>query len=132
MEQSVLKSTKKILGIGDDDASFDLDIITHINSAFSILTDLGVGPATGFAIDDADDEWDDFLPDIGDQIKLSKVKNCVFLRTKLWFDPPTSSYLLTAAEKQLQEQEWRLSVNREETGWVDPDPSVPVNSEPSI
>lgn len=123
MEQSILKSTKKILGVGPDDTSFDLDIITHINSEFSILTDLGVGPAGGFVIQDDSAEWETFLPD--DKIKLSKVKTCVWLRTRLLFDPPASSYLLDAAAKQLQEHEWRLNVNREATGWTDPDPAVP-------
>jgi hypothetical protein len=129
MEQSILNSTKKILGIGDDDTSFDLDIITHINSAFSILNDLGVGPEEGFVIEDEDTEWDEFLPN--EIVRLSKVKTCVFLRTKLLFDPPTSSFLLDSMEKLLQEQEWRLSVNRESKEWVDPDPPpVSENSEP--
>lgn len=121
MEPSILKSTKKILGVGDDDTSFDLDIITHINTAFSILTDLGVGPAVGFVIEDESEEWEDFLTD---EIKLSKVKACVHLRARLLFDPPTSSYLLDVIKQQLQEQEWRLSVNREASAWVDPDPPV--------
>lgn len=125
MEQSILKSTKKLLGIGDDDLSFDLDIITHINSAFSTLTDLGVGPVDGFVIEDGTMEWESYLPD--DPIKLSKAKTCVFLETRLLFDPPTSSYLLDAVQKQLQEAQWRLNVNREETAWVDPDPPVPID-----
>lgn len=120
MEQSILKSTKKILGVDPTDTSFDLDIITHINSAFSTLTDLGVGPAEGFVIEDDTVQWDAFLVD--DPIKLSKVKTAVFLHTRLLFDPPTVSYLLEASQRQLQEQLWRLSVNREETEWVDPEP----------
>src|SRR3954454_21041435 len=122
MEQSILKSTKKILGIGPDDTSFDLDIITHINTEFSTLTDLGVGPEAGFVIEDESAEWDSYLPD--DLVKLSKVKTCVYLRTRLLFDPPTSSYLLEAVKGQLQEAEWRLNTNREATGWTDPDPVI--------
>jgi hypothetical protein len=127
LEQSILKSTKKMLGIGDDDESFDLDIMTHINSAFSHLNDLGVGPKDGFVVDDEDDDWDDFLPDTDEEgnsnlVKLSKVKTVVFLRTKMVFDPPASSYLQDSMEKLLQEAEWRLSANRESTDWVDPGP----------
>lgn len=121
MEQSILKSTKKVLSVSDDDTSFDIDIITHINTAFSTLNDMGVGPDAGFVIDDEDAEWEDFLAD--DNVKLSKVKACVWLRTKLLFDPPTISYLLEATQKQLQEIEWRLNVNRETSEWVDPDPA---------
>ena len=61
MEQSILNSTKKILGIAADYTVFDHDIITHINSAFSTLTQLGVGPAAGFMIEDESTEWDDFF-----------------------------------------------------------------------
>jgi hypothetical protein len=127
LEQSILKSTKKMLGIGDDDESFDLDIITHINSAFSHLNDLGVGPEDGFVIDDDSEEWDDFLPDADTDgkpnlVKLSKVKTVVFIRTKMVFDPSASSYLQDSMEKLLQEAEWRLSTNRESTDWVDPSP----------
>ena len=122
MEQSILKSTKKILGIGDDDASFDLDIITHINVAFSVLHDLGVGPEDGFVIEDEAEAWDSYLSD--DPVKLSKVKTCVWLRARLLFDPPTSGFLLDATKELLQEAEWRLNTNREATEWVEPIPVV--------
>jgi hypothetical protein len=120
MEQSILRSTKKVLQIGPDDESFDLDILTHINSAFSTLNDLGVGPADGFVVEDEYVEWEAYLP--GDPIKLSKIKTCVYLRVRLLFDPPATSYHLSAAQEQLREIEWRLSANREATDWVDPNP----------
>jgi hypothetical protein len=127
MEQSILKSTKKILGVGDDDPSFDLDIITHINHEFSILNDAGVGPQGGFVIEDETEEWASYFPNEDDpaklKVQLSKVKTAVFLRAKLLFDPPSTSYLLESTQRQLQEAEWRLNVNREESEWVDPDPS---------
>jgi len=118
MAQSILNSTKKILGVDPDDTSFDLDIITHINSEFSTLTDLGVGPEAGFIIDEFT-EWESYLED---QIVLSRVKIAVYLRVRLLFDPPTVGFLLEAVKAQLQEAEWRLSTNREATAWVDPDP----------
>lgn len=121
MEQSILNSTKKILNIGPDDTTFDLDIMTHINNAFSNLHDLGIGPEEGFVIESEEEAWTDFLAD--DKVKLSKVKTCVYLRTRLAFDPPASAFLQTALEGQLREAEWRLSTNREATEWVDPEPS---------
>lgn len=119
MEQSILKSTKKILGIADDYTVFDLDIITHINSAFSTLTQLGVGPSTGFMIEDAEPVWADF---IGADLQNNSVKSYVFLKVRMLFDPPSTSYLISATEKQIQELEWRLNVHREESLWVDPNP----------
>lgn len=121
METSILTSTKKILGIAADYTAFDLDIITHINAAFSTLTQLGVGPATGFMIEDAEDEWYNFIED---DIQLNSVKTYVYLKVRQLFDPPTTSYLISAVEKQIQELEWRMNTNREATEWIDPDPAV--------
>jgi len=125
MEQSILTSTKKILGIGEDYTAFDHDIITHINSAFSTLTQLGVGPAAGYMIDDAGDVWEDFF-EVANYNEYNSVRSYVFLKVRQIFDPPATSYLISAVERQIQELEWRLNVHREETGWVDPDPN-PIN-----
>jgi len=126
MEQSILISTKKILGIAEDYTVFDLDILTHINTAFSTLTQLGVGPPEGFMIEDAEPVWTDF---IDNDIQYHAVKSYVFLKVRQLFDPPTTSYLIAATEKQILELEWRLNVHREETGWVDPDPNVIVRED---
>jgi hypothetical protein len=123
MEASILTSTKKILGIAEDYTVFDLDIITHINSAFSTLTQLGVGPPQGFMITDATAQWDSF---IANDSQYNPVKSYVFLRVRQLFDPPSTSYLITAVEKQIQELEWRLNVHREGLDWVDPNPP-PIN-----
>jgi|SRR6185503_9277913 hypothetical protein len=121
MEQSILTSTKKILGIAEDYTVFDLDIITHINTAFSTLTQLGVGPSEGFMIEDAEAVWPEFIVE---DFQYNSVKSYVFLKVKQLFDPPQTSYLITATEKQIQELEWRLNVHREDEEWVDPDPDV--------
>ncbi len=125
MSASILTSTKKILGIEETDTSFDLDILTHINSVFSTLNQLGIGPEQGFAIEDATPTWDAFL---GTDPRLNQVKSYVYLRLRLIFDPPTSSYAITAMEKQVAEFEWRLNVYREETGWTDPDPDPVIET----
>ena len=115
---SILTSTKKVLGIDEDYTVFDEDIIMHINTAFSTLTQLGVGPHEGFMIIDAVAEWDDYIVD---DVQYNSVKSYVFLRVRQLFDPPTTSYLITATEKQIAELEWRLNVHREETDWTDPE-----------
>jgi hypothetical protein len=128
MEQSILTSTKKILGISPDYTAFDLDIITHINAAFSTLTQLGVGPVTGFMIEDEDAEWYDYIED---DIQLNTIKSYVFLKVRQLFDPPTTSYLITAMEKQIAEFEYRLNTNREMTEWVDPNPVTILDVDPA-
>jgi hypothetical protein len=124
MEDSILKSTKKILGLAADYTPFDLDVITHINAAFSTLYQLGVGPTTGFAIEDDTAVWDDFI--VGDISIVSACKTYVYLRTRLLFDPPTTSFTLSSMKEQLQEYEFRISVLREDAHWIDPSPSEEV------
>lgn len=110
MENSILKSTKKILGIDGDYTAFDLDIITHINASFSVLDQIGIGPVGGFYIEDSGPRWQDLnLP----QAQLNMVRTYVFLKVRMLFDPPTTSFLIDAMEKQISEYEYRLSVNRE-------------------
>ena len=42
--ESILTSVKKLLGIDESYTHFDADLIMHINSVFSILGQMGVGP----------------------------------------------------------------------------------------
>ncbi len=105
--ESILVSIKKMLGIDESYTCFDVDILMHINSAFTVLTQLGVGPAEGYAIKDANDTWDAFLP-----VKPLQefVKSYVFLKVKLIFDPPTSSAVLESYKNSVSELEWRIQV----------------------
>jgi hypothetical protein len=119
METSILNSTKQVLGLPVDYTVFDEDIVMHINTTFSTLTQLGVGPAAGFMIQGPDEDWEDFIQA---DIQLNSVKSYMFLKVKQLFDPPTTSFMISAMERQIQELEWRLNVYREETAWVDPNP----------
>lgn len=125
VDDSILTTTKKMLGLSDDYTPFDTDIILHINSVFSTLTQLGIGPTAGFAIEDKSATWDEFL---GVNLRLNLVKSYMYLRVKLLFDPPATSYALGAMKEQIQESEWRMNVERESYAWVDPDP--PPTSDP--
>lgn len=110
MADSILNSTKKILGLADDYTIFDMDVITHLNSTFSILDQLGVGPEGGYFIEDSTPTWDDY-PVPSNQLQM--VRTYVFLKVRMLFDPPTTSYLITAMEKQIAEHEYRLNTMRE-------------------
>lgn len=110
MTESILTSTKKVLGLAADYTEFDSDIIMHINSVFATLHQLGIGPINGFAIEDTEATWDAFL--LGDN-RFNSVKTYVYLKVRLIFDPPTSSFAIAAMEKQISELEWRLNVARE-------------------
>jgi len=111
MEESILTSTKKILGLDEDYTHFDLDIITCINSAFSLLNQLGLGPSDGFYIEDKYDQWSDY--DVPTN-QLHLVKTYICLKARVLFDPPGTSFLLESANNQIREYEWRLNALREE------------------
>lgn len=126
MTDSILNSTKKILGINIDDISFDIDIMMHINSVFVTINQLGIGPPNGFAIVSATETWTTFL---GTDLRLNSVKTYTYLRVRLLFDPPTTSYHITAINEQVKEAEWRLNVQREAVSWTSPVvvlPALPV------
>lgn len=111
--ESILTSIKKLLGIVEEYEHFDVDIIMHINSAFSVLTQLGVGPEEGFRIEDASAVWSDFLYD---DPRLEMVRTYVYLKVKMVFDTnSSSSAVIESINRQIQELEWRINVT------VDPD-----------
>lgn len=124
MSDSILNSTKKALGIGADYDAFDADILMHINSVFSTLQQLGVGPAGGFRIEDDVPTWSSYL---GEDPRYNAVQSYVYLRVRLLFDPPGTSYLIDSLKKQAEELEWRLNVAAEEIIYDNPfDPDEEV------
>lgn len=124
MENRILVSVKKLLGLDEVYTAFDLDIMTHINSVFSTLNQLGIGPDAGFMIEDDSTTWDTFLANVDNtpDPRLSSVKTYMHLRVRLVFDPPQTSYLVDAYKEQIRELEWRLNVKREGESWVNPEP----------
>ena len=112
MNESILTTVKAgILGITEEYEAFDAQLIVHINSAISTLTQLGVGPSDGYYISDDEDVWTDF---IGDSKLLEHVKQYVVLSVKRVFDPPSNSFLVDIINKQLEELVWRICVRVDE------------------
>ena len=103
--ESILTSIKKLLGITEEYTHFDADIVLYINTILSFLTQLGIGPATGYSIHDASALWTDYMPE--DPL-TEPVKTYLFLRVKLLFDPPLSSAVIEAMNRSIEEFEWRL------------------------
>lgn len=106
MEESILLTIKKLSGVGDEDDSFDIDLITYINSVFGILWQLGVGPYDGYEIEDENNVWSEFLPN---RKYLNTVKTYISLKVKKIFDPPQSSSVLEALTNSINEYEWRIN-----------------------
>lgn len=105
--ESILTSIKKLLGITEEYEHFDADIIMHINSVLSILTQLGVGPSSGFVIIDKTARWQDF---IGTTLNVELIKSYIYLKVKQLFDPSASSAIMDATNRTINELEWRINV----------------------
>lgn len=106
--KSILGSVRKMIGgIAEDEGPFDQDLIIHINSVFTIVNQLGVGPKEPYSIVDDSEEWSDFF---GDNKVVEMVKSYMYLKVKIIFDPPSSGVLHEALERQITEFEWRLAV----------------------
>ena len=105
--ESILTSTKKMLGITEEYEHFDKDIIMHINSVFMILDQIGVGPEGGFYIEDDTKTWGDYL---GDTTQLPMVKSYLFMKVRLLFDPPASSAVMECMKQMISEMEFRLNI----------------------
>lgn len=103
---SILTSIKKLLGIDEEDTSFDPDITIHINSIIPNLSQMGIGPKNGFIVIDNTQLWSDYIG--SSIINLEGVKTYLYLKIKLIFDPPTNSTTIDAINKNLGELEWRM------------------------
>lgn len=104
---SILTDVKSMLGIVEEDESFDNQLIMFINAAFMTLRQLGIGPVEGFNITDKTSVWTDYIENIE---TLSLVQPVVYMRVKLMFDNTLTGPATEAIKNQIAEYEWRLNV----------------------
>jgi len=119
---SILDSTKHNLGLAPEIEVFDTDVITHLNSAFGVLRQLGVGPTEPFVIADSTPTWADFSSDMD---KLQSVRSYVYTTVRVLFDPPATSFGISALTEVNKELAWRLNVEGET---INP-PVPPIDTE---
>ena len=110
MDESILITIKHLLGIQEDYDAFDNEIIYNINSAFMDLYQIGFGDKP-FVLEDSSATWSDAIEN---SYFFESSKMYIFQIVKISFDPPTSSFVLDSMQKQLQETEWRLNLQKEE------------------
>lgn len=106
MEDSILISIKKLIGLDSEDKSFDTDLIMHINSSIDVLRQLGVN-AENFYVEDNGATWEDYLPS-SDLFQL--VKTYIYMKVRKWFDPPQNGTTMEALNSSIAELEWRINV----------------------
>lgn len=110
MEESILVTIKKMLGLESDYTPFDTDIIVMINSAIMTLTQANVGPSEGFRISGVNELWSDFLTN---EVMLEAAKQYIYMKVKMIFDPPSSGIVMDALKTQSEEMLWRLIAQSE-------------------
>lgn len=112
MDESILNTIKKMLGIDEDYNAFDIDIMAHINTALTIAFQFGVGRQ--FSISSDEETWGDYLRD--NEAFLQGIKTYVYERVKMVFDPPSSSVAAEASKSMASELEFRMNVYSEMNG----------------
>ena len=115
---SILEQVKKVLGMDKAYTAFDIDILIHINTVFSNLTQMGIGPEIGFVIDGYDQVWTDFV--MSDVKKTQQIKSYLPLKVRSMFDPPTNANVAAAMTTAIDEMEFRLFVEEENSRYVEP------------
>lgn len=110
MDESVLNTIKKMLGLDASYDAFDTDILVNINSVIQALSQLGVCTSSK-VITGASETWSYLLDNFSD---VSSVKTYIYIKVRVLFDPPSSSYVLQALSEQAKEIEWRLLMQVEE------------------
>lgn len=111
MNESILDTIKKMLGLESDYDAFDTDIITQINAQLFTLNQIGVG-MPGFTISDKTATWNEFFGE--DNKDLEAAKSYIYAKVRVAFDPPSNSFTIEALNKQAEELYWRLMMQVEE------------------
>lgn len=118
LEESILKDVKKNLGLDDAYKAFDHDVITHINTCFFTLNQLGIGPTEGFMIEDENVRWVDFVDGDLNMAARNALKTYFYLKVRSIFDPPGTPHHINAIKEQITELENRLLTERELVKWT--------------
>lgn len=107
ISDSILSSVKKLIGISEEDKSFDLDIMLNINAASSILFQLGVLQKP-YTITGDEDTYKDLLPG-GTEDIINMIKMYFVYKTRLGFDSSTlSGTVIEVIKDMIKETEYRL------------------------
>lgn len=107
MSDSILETVAEVVlgNTGELDA-FTTDLLVYINAALMALGELGV-VTEDFRVTGTTEKWSDIVTA---ESKYGALREYIILKTKLAFDPPTSSAALDSMEKIIKHDEWRLTI----------------------
>ena len=113
IDDSILLSIKKMLGMEPEFTQFDSDIILHINAIIQVLYQVGLDITDGFTVIDQNNLWTDYIQDPRYAKITSLIKQYIFMRVRMIFDPPSSQTLAASIQESINEMQWRISQ------WID-------------
>lgn len=109
MQNSILRSVRKVIGVSIDDDSFDTDLLMNINTVISYLKQLGISPLeTGFYVEDETQYWSDYLGE--EDVSLPMIRSYICYKVRMMFDPPTTSITMEALKNNINELEFRINL----------------------
>lgn len=117
MDESILESIKEAIGIDIKNDDFDRDLILAINAVLFILYQEGLTDEN-YKIYDNTKSWADILLHGVTPEALSAMIEWAALKTKMIFDPPTSSVLADAIKSTIDELEWRAFITNNFVGEI--------------
>ena len=115
MEKILTSIKKQIGGIDEEVTAFDDQIVMGINMAIATLTQIGIGPSSGFMLQTKNETWKDYISDLETSPRFIQVQSYIYCRTKLLFDPPASQTMFNALQSLATELEWRLKTESEKS-----------------
>ncbi len=108
----ILKDIKKLIGFDEDYDAFDVDITILINSVLTVLEQVGV-PITGRLPVNPTDSQPDWTDIFEDTVNLDMIKQYLYLRVKMVFDPPANGTIMEFYKETMRELEWRINLEEE-------------------
>lgn len=118
MEEKILDTIKKMLGIPVEVDNFDATIVVLVNTAITKLHQLGVLTKNeSVFLTNGSETWDSIVKD---EMYMG-IQSYIFLQVRMQFDPPANSFVLDALQRSSDELEWRLQIQAEVIDKGEPD-----------
>ena len=107
INNSILGTIKKMLGLEPSYTVFDEDVMVLINSCIREIYQLGVGDET-FSVTGHDQTWSDYL---GAASGLyDDVKSYIYYKVRIAFNPPSNSFITSSFQELIKENAFRILI----------------------
>lgn len=105
VETTVLNDLKDVLNVAQEDSGFDSELLTDINGAVAAFSQVGTLKSP-VPIVEKGTTWDALFDTASDNETKMLLRQYVYLKTKVLFDPPQPT-TLSAMNEAAKELLWR-------------------------